>query len=146
MDDYLYDMEGALLWAEARIPGNRFRSDAHTLTRKHHGVIRAVVVWDTFSTSGCFISIASDGSRKWLTNELAVRACAYPFIQCGHRRMSALVSVRNFDSLVFVRRFGFEKEGCMREAGLDGEDVILFGMLRSECGWLSSLPVKAMAV
>jgi RimJ/RimL family protein N-acetyltransferase len=36
------------------------------------------------------------------------------------------------------KRQGFTQEGVLREAFEDGEDAILYGMLKSECKWIRS--------
>jgi L-amino acid N-acyltransferase YncA len=133
---YLYD-DTLVEWAQERIQHNRFRPDAHALGIEINGELRAVTVWDNFAPRSCFISIASTGDKRWLTREFGVRSMAYPFIQCNFARLTALVSTLNQPSISFVQRFGFTAEGRIREGGAQGEDLIVFGMLKRECMWLS---------
>lgn len=124
-------------WAEERIPGCKFRDDAQTIgLAAPDGSIIASTVFDTFSTSSCFISVAADTSRNWLTRAYLYHCFAYPFIQCDFRRVTCVVSERNHASLRFTRACGWTQEGIIRAGGTDGEDVIIFGMLRRECRWL----------
>lgn len=133
---FVYGEDDRLIsWTESRIAGGKFREDARAIGHEKDGELVAVVVYDTFSTTGCFVHLAS-GARKWMSREFAVVAMTYPFIQCGMARISSMVSARNILSLRFTRQFGWIQEGVMRCAGNDGEDIILFGMLRSECRWL----------
>lgn len=137
MKEVVYEPKDEMVaWAEARIHGCKFRDDARAIgVRSEHGYC-GVVVFDNFSTTGCWISVASDGGRRWLSRELLIRVFAYPFTQIGYRRVSALISCRNADSLALCEGIGFQREGVVRQAGADGEDSILLGMLREECRWL----------
>lgn len=60
----------------------------------------------------------------------------YPFHQLGVRRVTALVDAKNTKSRSLVEKVGFVKEGTMREAAPE-DDVIVYGMLRSECRWIA---------
>lgn len=140
MIEYAYDRDDLIPWAEERCPDRpRFRSDAHAIAIERDEEIAAVCVFDTFSENDCLVALASDGSRRWMTREFAVRCMAYPFIQLGLARISCLVSASNYASLRYTQHFGWKREGIMREAGLHGEDLILFGMLSRECRWLQGV-------
>lgn len=133
---YVYgDDERLLPWAEERIPFGSFRDDAHAIGYEKDGRLVAVVVFDTFSTTGCFVHLASEG-RKWMSRDFAAVAMAYPFIQCGFPRVTCIVSTNNAMSVRFTRLCGWVQEGVMRGAGNEGEDILIFGMLRRECRWL----------
>lgn len=132
--EFLYDDE-LVAWANDRIPDNRFRDDAHAIGHRRDGELVAVVVYDTFSTTNCFIHVAAEG-RRWITKEFQARVFAYPFIQLGFPRVSCIVSVNNRASLFLTRQFGWRQEGVWRKAAPDGSDFLLFGMLRSECRFL----------
>lgn len=133
---FLYGEDDRLVaWAADRIDRGCFRDDARAIGHEKNGELVAVVVFDTFSTTGCFVHIAS-GARKWMSREFGIVAMTYPFIQLALPRISCIVSTNNRMSLRFTRQFGWIEEGIMRRAGNDGEDIILFGMLRQECRWL----------
>lgn len=133
---FVYDRQEELVaWAEARIPHCCFRDDARAIAHEQDGDITAVVVYDTFSRGSCFVSVAAS-RRKWFTPRFATVAMAYPFIQCGFSRINCVISERNRLSLRLTRHFGWTEEGRLRAAGPEGEDMLLFGMLRSECRWI----------
>lgn len=137
MKEIVYDDAGELVaWAQNRIAGGSFRDDAKAIGLADDGKLRGVVVYDNFTTTGCWISVASDMSRRWITREFIIHAMAYPFLQLGYPRINAFVSCRNAMSISFCEGFGWTREGILREAGHDGEDLIVFGMLRRECRWL----------
>lgn len=140
MDRYLYGEDDRLIeWVQSRIPNCLFREDATTIGLERDGSVRGAVIFDTFSPTSCFIHLASDGSRRWITRELIQRVFAYPFIQLALPRVNCVVSETNHDSLRLTRHFGWKQEGVLREAGSEGEDLVLFGMLRRECRFISPL-------
>lgn len=122
-------------WAE-RQTGGRYFHDAQAIGYETDSGLRAVFVFDLFATAGCFMHIASDGSRRWATRELLIHAFAYPFITCRFRRVTADIAADNATAIRMVTQLGAVEEGRMREAGPDGQDVVLFGLLRRDCRWL----------
>ncbi len=134
---YVYDRHDELVaWAEKRIPHCRFRTDAVAIGHERDGRIAGVFVFDTFSANSCCVSIASDGSARWMTRDFAVRAMAYPFVQCGFNHVLSVVSSLNAPSLRYIRHFGATQTGVLREAGALHEDLIVFDLLRRECRFL----------
>lgn len=127
--------EEMLTWATAR-GGIKFRDDAAVIGVRSDEGLHGVVVFDSFTTTGCWVSVVSDRGRKWITRELIIKVFAYPFIQLGYPRLNSFVSVNNADAIRFNEHFGFQREGVLREAGEKGEDLIVYGMLRRECRWL----------
>ncbi|MCA1490094.1 GNAT family N-acetyltransferase [Ensifer sp. NBAIM29] len=137
MKKVVYEPEEEMIaWAESRIPGCKFRDDAKAIGIRSDKSFHGVVVFDAFTTTGCWVSVASDGGRQWITREYIIRVFAYPFIQLGYPRLNSFVSINNADAIRFNESFGFTREGVMRQAGHEGEDIIMFGMLRRECRWL----------
>ena len=59
---------------------------------------------------------------------------AYPFEQCGLRRVTAPISSKNKASLILVIKLGFMFEGRLVNGCTDGDQVIM-GMLREDCPW-----------
>lgn len=137
MKEVVYSPRDEMIaWAEGRISGCKFRDDAQAIGIRSESGFHGVVVFDSFTTTGCWVSVASDGGRHWITREYILRVFAYPFIQLGYPRLNSFVSINNHDAIRFNESFGFTREGLMRQAGHKGEDLIMFGMLRSECRWL----------
>lgn len=137
MNKLIYGEDERLLpWAAERIGGIQFRADARTIGYARDGEIMAVVVFDGFSDADCNMHIASDGTRRWLTRELLIAAFAYPFTQCGFRRVTGLVPAKNLDALRFDQHLGFRREGYHPSAAKNGGDLISLGMLREWCRFL----------
>ena len=136
MKEVVYEpVEEMISWAEAHTR-MRYRPDAKAIGIRDETGYRGIVVFDSFTKTGCWVHVASDGSRKWITRELIIRTFAYPFIRLEYPRINAFVSVDNHDAVAFNENFGWTREGVLREGGENGEDLILFGMLRRECRWL----------
>lgn len=113
-----------------------FGPDAIAIGHERHGELVGVVAFDHFSEHSCMFHAASNGSKRWITREFIRRAMAYPFRQCNFRRMTCTVAASNVESLNFCDHFGWTPEGRLREEGPFGEDMIVFGLLRRECGWV----------
>lgn len=62
-------------------------------------------------------------------------AAQYAFEQNGCRRITARTRASNLRVRRFIERVGFRQEGVLRSYYSDGDDAILFGMLRTECRW-----------
>lgn len=125
------NQEEMIAWAAERV-GNGFRSDAKAIGQLRQGELNAVVVYDTFSESDCYIHIASDGSKRWATRTFFFHAFHYPFVQCDLPRVTGLVPAKNEAALRFDLKLGFQVEGRSPEAA-PGDDVIILGMLRRNC-------------
>lgn len=137
MKEVVYEpIDEMVAWAESRIEDCRFRPDATAIGLRSATGYHAVVVFDSFTTTGCWVSVASDGTARWMTREFIIKVFAYPFIQLLYPRLNSFVSERNEAAIRFNESFGFKREGLMREAGGQGEDLIVYGMLRRECRWL----------
>lgn len=127
--------ERLVRWAQAGMGGLAFRDDATAIGIERNGELRAVVVFDGFSHCDCNMHVVSDGSKRWLTREFLVHVFAYPFIQCGFRRVTGLVPSKNLEALRFDLKLGFQIEGHIRHAMPD-DDIVLLGMIRENCRFI----------
>ncbi len=136
LNTLIYEQNKNLLaWAASRI-GVQFRPDARTIGYARDGELIAVVVYDGFSMGDVNMHIVSDGGQRFLTRELLTAAFAFPFIQCGLRRVTALVPAKNRDALKFDEELGFRREGYHPRAAEGGGDLISLGMLRENCRYI----------
>ena len=137
MSEIIYANAPELIaWAEAHIPGVHFRPDAKAIGHARDGALTGVVVFDTFTTTDCLLSVASDGGHRFLSRAFIVHVFTYPFLQLGYERVTSLISADNAPSIRLCSKIGFQQEGTMRRASEKGEDLLVFGMLREECRWL----------
>jgi RimJ/RimL family protein N-acetyltransferase len=92
------------------------------------------VVYERWSDGDVLMHVA--GARPgWLGREFLFAAFDYPFNQQGCRRVTALVPADNAAARHFDESLGFVWEGCLRQGTPQG-DLLVYGMLKSECRWL----------
>lgn len=91
------------------------------------------VVYTNYSQANVFASIVLD---KPITKRFLYSMFYCPFVQFGVNHISCAIEASNTRSLNLCGRLGFIEEGRMRESAVNGEDVIMMGMLHSECRWL----------
>ena len=125
-------------WVAAQMPIFEFGSTPYTAIglANEQGQIVAGVVYQNFIKTCIDVHIAAVG-RRWATREFLGECCRYPFEQLGCRRMTGLVPGKNARGADFDEKFGFKWEGRIRHILPDGDDIIMYGMLREECRWLT---------
>ncbi len=96
--------------------------------------ILCVVGYNLKSFKDINMSIYST-SKRWCGKYFLNVVFKFPFEQLKVERISATVSVKNYNTLDFVERIGFKQEGIKREFFF-GVDGVSFGMLKGECKWL----------
>lgn len=112
-----------------------FMGQHHTLCAfSDDGDVLAAAAFDSFTPYECCVHVVVD-ERLGVTRGTLRQVFEYPFITCGFDRVTALVSSANARSIEFIQRLGFSLEGRKRKA-IDGEDEIIYGMLKSECRWI----------
>lgn len=85
---------------------------------------------------GHSVEAVAAGEGYWLT-PLNVRAIfIYPFLELRCRRMTVFAAKKNMKSRKFISKLGFRLEGKVRQGMVDGQDAIMYGMLKEECRWI----------
>lgn len=137
-DRFIYGKDRDMTaWAAAQIcAGGGFPADARAIGVERDGKLIAVTVWHAFCLSDVTMSIATNRTRRCASREFLFRSFAYPFLQLDLPRVTCKVDAGNDDSVRLAQHLGFEQEGRLRRAAPAGRDVLLFGMLRSECRWI----------
>ena len=133
----VYNLPSLNKWASDRIKGKgEFPPDTGNIGIIKDGKIAAVCVYSDYTGSGVMMNIASDGTKRWL-NRAFLRACFWwPFEMLKVRRVTGLVRVDQPDVIKFDKHLGFKEEGVIREGEEDGTDLVILGMLKSECRWI----------
>ena len=131
----LANSEQLVAWVEDRL-GTKFFRDARAIGWGDDDRVRAAVAYERWTEVECSIHVASDGAGHWLTRPFLAAIFFYPFVQANRRRLTVPVPADNEHALRFVRHIGFRDEGVLRQAGADGCDIIILGMLRQECRFL----------
>ena len=81
------------------------------------------------------MSIAAVEGR-WLIRPFLAAAFRIPFLEWEMRRVGASVAANNAKSMRFVEHLGFVQEGRIREGVGPNVDLLIYGMLKSECRYL----------
>lgn len=79
------------------------------------------------------IAVADKG---WANKEVLREIFAFPFEELGFHRITAVISKKNKKAQNIVRKMGFKYEGNLRQAMADGDDAIIYGILKEQCKWL----------
>jgi L-amino acid N-acyltransferase YncA len=128
-------------WVAARCPDFTFSGPYTTLgLATPQGVLLAGVVFDNYLKAYGSIQMhaAAVPGRRWLTRAFLGECFRYPFEQLDCRRIVGLVRSSNLEARRFDEGLGFVKEGIIREAYPNGDDMIIYGMLRRECRHLKT--------
>lgn len=108
-------------------------------------VLIAGVVYNHYSGTNICMHVAAIPGARWL-NRAYLHACFdYPFNQLGVRRVTGLVPKKNKAARRFDEHLGFKIEGTMRHALAD-DDMVIYGMLKENCRWLSVDSAKRYAL
>lgn len=137
-DRFIYGQDRDMAaWAAAQIcAGGGFPADVRAIGVERDDKLIAVTLWHGFCLRDVTMSIATNRSRRCASREFLFRSFAYPFLQLDLPRVTCKVDEGSDDSVRLARHLGFALEGRMRSAAPAGRDVLLFGMLRSECRWI----------
>lgn len=100
-----------------------------------NGALVAGVIYHNFRKTDLEVVIAAS-SPNWCFPATMRTLFAYPFGQLRVQRMTALVGRKNKPSRKLVLGLGFKEEGCCRKAFFNGEDAMIYGLLRNECKFL----------
>ena len=133
------DRKRGLDWAVPRLEGGIGHWDnASCLILEKDGDITAVAVYNHYYPKNSVeISIAAVGGR-WLTRPFLATVFRIPFLDWELRRVGSSIAADNHKSIRFCEHLGFVREGCIRQAAPSGQDLLLYGLLKSECRYLGS--------
>lgn len=132
------DNERIAAWCEQQIEHfSGWGSDPRAIGYELDGELRGGVVYTNYSGNNVFATIAMTApiTKRFL---FAIFWC--PFVQFDVNHIACMIEASNLASVNLCTRMGFREEGRMRESAINGEDVIMMGMLKRECRWLSLRP------
>lgn len=126
-----------LEWAVPRLgAGPGHWDDASTLYMERHGEIIACVIYNRWYP-GISVEISVAAAKpNWLTRDFLALVFHNPFNVWGMRRVGSSIAASNERSVEFCEHLGFKHEGTIRQGAPDGDDLLLYGMLRNECRYL----------
>jgi len=127
--------KGVVEWIASRTGEfNCFGTDVGIGWAKH-GKIVAGVAYANWNGVNVECHIASDGSKRWLTQQYLWTIFHYPFCQLRAKRITVCVGEGNADSTRFVKHLGFKLEAKLKDAHPTG-DLQIFRMFANECRFL----------
>lgn len=107
---------------------------AQFIGRQEGERLLAVAGYDNF-TGHSVEMFAAGFTRHWPSRNYLKAAFDYPFNQLQCRRVTGLCDASDPRAIAMHEKVGFKREGLIRE-GLGDSDIIVFGMLKSECRWI----------
>lgn len=122
-------------WVAERIGENLDDAEV-AIGVEEDGELIAGVAYNMYTGAAICMNVAATPGKRWTTKEFMYAFFAYPFVQLKCRRVTGLVRESNSAARKFDEHVGFIQEGVIRQAFEDGEDAILYGMLKSECRYL----------
>lgn len=136
MKTVVYDpKEKIAKWVWERL-GEEDSGGSAAVGLERDGELIAGVVFNMYTGASVSMNVAAVPGKDWLNREFLFRSFAYPFLQLRCYRATALVKVNNDVSIKFVEALGYQREGLLRRAHIDGSDMFVYGMLREECRWI----------
>lgn len=124
-------------WVAGKVSEHKFIL-ARAIGLEQDGELIAGVVYENYTGKNITAHVAAVPGKRWLNREFLFRAFAYPFIQLDCNRVTGLVKADNLEAQKFDEHLGFKKEGLLRQACDDGADLIVYGMLKTECRWIGN--------
>jgi hypothetical protein len=97
-----------------------------------HGQLSAAVLFNGLHEGNVEVSLYAP---RHVSRSLLRVAAAYAFETQGCHRITARTRASSLAVRKFIEKVGFREEGVLRGYYRDGDDAILFGMLRTECRW-----------
>ena len=128
--------ERVLKWVGDRTDEDDFGPGSIAIGLEEDNELIAGVAFNMYTKASICMHVAAMPGKRWMTKDFLWRSFAYPFIQLGCNRVTGLVREDNFVAQKFDEHLGFKREGLLRRACTDGQNMILYGMLREECRWL----------
>jgi RimJ/RimL family protein N-acetyltransferase len=96
------------------------------------GQISGAVLFNDLQEASVEVSIVAPRAVSRALLRLAAQH-AFGELQCN--RVTARTRASSLTVRRFIEKAGFRQEGVLRSYYQDGDDAILFGMLKSECRW-----------
>lgn len=129
----LDQLPSVLQWASQRLQCDF--GECRTIAHYRKGELVGVIVFSNYKVSSAEFSVVLKNKYGYSREFLRV-AANYIFNICGKRRLTAFVNPLNTEARHLVEKAGFKYEGMQREAADGGGDLLMYGLLKSECRWL----------
>jgi len=126
-------------WVMLRVGGLYNAKTDHVIALRRDGrTVGGVVFTGYLQASICMHMAGSEDN--WCTRDFLWMVFDYVFIQLGVRKAIGLVPSTNHRALAIDTRLGFEIEASIKDACLDGADLLVLSMTKERCKWLNLKP------
>ena len=100
----------------------------------NHELIAGIIINDIRAGIDCWLTIYAN-NKRWCSKRVlrAVFDVVFDFLKC--RRVSVMLDFQNKQSRKLVEKLGFQKEGVLRGFQNNGNDALIYSMLKQECQW-----------
>ena len=99
------------------------------------GELQAGVVYDGFSGTDINMHVVVESLRA--VNRKTLRAAfEFPFVTLKCQRVTGLVPSSNLAAQKFDEHLGFVLEGRKKNAFRNGDDELIYGLLKENCRWI----------
>jgi RimJ/RimL family protein N-acetyltransferase len=120
-------------WAECRLQCDF--GECRTIANYRGGELVGVIIFNNFKVSSAEFSVILKNEYGYSREFLRV-AANYIFNIERKWRLTAFVNPLNTKAKALIEKAGFIYEGTQREAADGGGDLLMFGLLKSECKWV----------
>jgi RimJ/RimL family protein N-acetyltransferase len=126
-------------WVSSRMAIFEFGATPYTAIglANETGSLLAGVVYQNYTKTNIDMHVAALPGKRWLCKAFLGECFRYPFEQLQCARVTGLVPGKNIAAAEFDQHIGFIWEGRVRRILADGDDLIIYGMLREECRFLN---------
>jgi ribosomal protein S18 acetylase RimI-like enzyme len=97
-----------------------------------HGQLSGAMLFNGFHEGSVEVSLVAP---KAVSRSLLRVAARHAFDELGCNRITARTRASSLRVRSFIEKVGFRQEGVLRAYYRDGDDAILFGMLKTENRW-----------
>ena len=123
----------AVAWAKKVIGIDGISGDVTTISLVDDmDQFLAVTVFSSYTGTNIDMHIAARPKSRWLSRGFFNASFELPFRVLEVPRVTGLIRADNHNAQRIVSRLGFQYEGRMRKAFSDGQDLVLYGLLREE--------------
>jgi RimJ/RimL family protein N-acetyltransferase len=123
----------AVAWAKKTIGVDGLSGDVTSVSLvDDNDEFLAVTVFSSYTRTNIDMHIAARPKSNWVSRGYFHAVFELPFLVLEVPRITGLIRAQNLRAQRFVSRLGFQYEGRMRKAFPDGEDLVIYGLLREE--------------
>jgi RimJ/RimL family protein N-acetyltransferase len=91
------------------------------------------IIYEGYNVQSIWSHIAAEPGSNWLNKEYLRFCCDYAFVTCKVKMILGYMEASNLQALRFAFHLGYKEEARIRNAAVDGGDILIVKMLRQDC-------------